>query len=146
LVVWAVAAGLSQAHAESVAQVYKRVADSVVVIRTEERAAPDRPGVVATSESGLGSGVLIDTDRVLTAAHVVQVAEKIFVTLANEEVLSAKVLASDPSADLALIQLERAPMKGSPAALGDSDGLAIGDEVFVVGAPLGMSHTLSGVR
>jgi S1-C subfamily serine protease len=115
----------------------------VVVIRTVERAAPDRPGTLSTGESGLGSGVLIDKDRVLTAAHVVQIAESIFVQVSSEETLSAKVIASDPSADLALIQLERAPMKGSPATLGDSDAVGIGDEVFVVGAPLGMSHTLS---
>jgi S1-C subfamily serine protease len=143
LVVVAVVAGLPQARAESVGEVYKRVADSVVVIRTEERAAPDRPGMIATAESGQGSGVLIDKDRVLTAAHVVQVAERIFVQFSSEEMLSAKVIASDPSADLALIQLERAPMKGSAAVLGDSDAVAIGDPVFVVGAPLGMTRTLS---
>jgi S1-C subfamily serine protease len=137
------AAGVQRARAESVAQIYKRVADSVVVIRTEERAAPDRPGTIATTESGLGSGVLIDNDRVLTAAHVVQVAERIFVQVSNDETLSAIVIASDPSADLALIRLERAPMKVSAATLGDSDGVQIGDEVFVVGAPLGMTHTLS---
>jgi S1-C subfamily serine protease len=138
-----VAAGLRAAHAESVAEVYKRVADSVVVIRTVERAVPDRPGTIAAAESGLGSGVLIVTDHVLTAAHVVQLAESIVVQFSSDEMLSAKVVASDPSADLALIQLERAPMSVSPAKLGDSDGVAIGDEVFVVGAPLGMSHTLS---
>jgi S1-C subfamily serine protease len=143
MVLVVVAAGLSRAHAESVAEVYKRVADSVVVIRTTEAAAPDRPGTVATTESGLGSGVLIDKDLVLTAAHVVQVAERIFVQVAADEMLSARVVASDPSADLALLQLERAPMKATPSALGDSDAVAIGDEVFVVGAPLGMSHSLS---
>jgi len=65
------------ARAESVGEIFRRVADSVVVIRTSEREAPDRPGVVATAEAGLGSGVLIDKDRVLTAAHVVQVADTI---------------------------------------------------------------------
>jgi serine protease Do len=137
------AAGFSQAHTETVAEVYKRVADSVVVIRTVERAAPDRPGAMSTPESDLGSGVLVDKDRVLTAAHVVQVAESILVEVSSDETLAARVIASDTSADLALIQLERAPMKGSIATLGDSDGLAIGDEVFIVGAPLGMSRTLS---
>ena len=143
LVLVGVAAGLRDVQAESVADVYKRVADSVVVIRTVERAAADRPGTLSTAETGLGSGVLIDKDRVLTAAHVVQVAESIFVQVSGEETLSARVIASDPSADLALIQLERAPMKSSPATLGDSDAVSIGDDVFVVGAPLGMTHTLS---
>ncbi len=139
----AVAAVLPEAQAESVAEVFRRVADSVVVIRTTERAAPDRPGMISTAESGLGSGVLIDKDRVLTAAHVVQVAERISVQFSSGESLSAKVIASDPAADLALIQLERTPMRGPIATLGDSDTVGVGDEVLVVGAPLGMTHTLS---
>ena len=131
------------ARAETVGEIFKRVADSVVVIRTSESEAPNRPGAMASSESGLGSGVLIDKDRVLTAAHVVQVADTISVQFASGETLSARVIASEPSADLALIQLERAPMNVSMATLGDSDTVAVGDEILVVGAPLGMSHTLS---
>jgi hypothetical protein len=143
LIVAAMVATSTSAQAETVAEVFKRVADSVVVIRTSEREAPDVPGSAATSEAGLGSGVLIDKDRVLTAAHVVQVADTVSVQLAGGETLSAKVVASVPSADLALIQLERAPMKASIATLGDSDKVQVGDEVLVIGAPLGMSHTLS---
>jgi len=131
------------ARAESVGEIFKRVADSVVVIRTSVREAPDRPGELASNEAGLGSGVLIDKDRVLTAAHVVQIADTISVQFASGETLAARVIASEPSADLALIQLERAPMKVSMATLGDSDSVQVGDEVLVVGAPLGMSRTLS---
>jgi S1-C subfamily serine protease len=143
MLVVAMVAASAPVRAESVAEVFKRVADSVVVIRTSEREAPNRPGSVAANEAGLGSGVLIDKDRVLTAAHVVQVADTVSVQLASGETLSAKVVASVPSADLALIQLERAPMKVSIATLGDSDAVQVGDEVLVVGAPLGMSHSLS---
>ena len=119
------------ARAETVGEIFKRVADSVVVIRTSESEAPNRPGAMASSESGLGSGVLIDKDRVLTAAHVVQVADTISVQFASGETLSARVIASEPSADLALIQLERAPMNVSMATLGDSDTVAVGDEILV---------------
>jgi len=69
--------------------------------------------------------------------------DTISVQFANGETLSARVIASEPSADLALIQLERAPMKAAIAALGDSDAVQVGDEVLVVGAPLGMSRTIS---
>jgi serine protease Do len=137
------AAVVVPARAESVAEIFKRVADTVVVIRTSERDAPERPGAVSAEEAGLGSGVLIDKDRVLTAAHVVQVADTISVQLAGGETLSARVIGSEPSADLALIQLERAPMKAQVANLGDSDAVQVGDQVLVVGAPLGMSSTLS---
>jgi serine protease Do len=143
LIVAAVAATWGPAHAESLAEVFKRVADSVVVIRTSEHETSDREGEADQSEAGLGSGVLIDKDRVLTAAHVVQVAETISVQLASGETLGANVIASVPSADLALIQLERAPMKSVIATMGDSDKVQVGDEVLIVGAPLGMSRTLS---
>lgn len=143
IVLLAIVMAAIPARAESVADIFKRIQGSVVVIRTTERAAPDRPGMMAAAEAGLGSGVLIDKDRVLTAAHVVQVAETIVVQVAGGETLSAKVLASEPSADLALLQLERPPMSATPAPLGDSDKVEIGDQILIVGAPLGMSYTLS---
>jgi serine protease Do len=136
-------AGNFPARAESVAEIFKRIADSVVVIRTSEHDAPERPGAGAVTEAGLGSGVLIEGNRVLTASHVVQVADSISVQLAGGETLSAKVIGSEPSADLALLQLERTPMKATAAQLGDSDAVQVGDQILVVGAPLGMSATLS---
>ena len=131
------------ARAQSVTEVYKRVKDSVVVIQTTERGPATRPGVVPAAEQGLGSGVLVDKDRVLTAAHVVQVAETILVQLPGGEAMSATVVASEPSADLALLKLERVPMTPVVATLGDSSTVEVGDQVLVVGAPLGMSHSLS---
>src|SRR5262245_52543811 len=104
---WAMAAAMigaaSPSHAETVAQVFKRVADAVVVIRATEREISDRPGAPGTAEE-IGSGVLIDKDRVLTAAHVVQVADSIIVQVAGGETLAAKVVASEPYADLALLR------------------------------------------
>jgi S1-C subfamily serine protease len=130
-------------RAESVAEIFKRIEGSVVLIRTAERAAPERPGMVPAGEAGLGSGVLLDNGRVLTAAHVIQVAESIFVEIEGGETLSAKAVASEQAADLALLQLERTPMNAKPATLGDSDKVQVGDQILVVGAPLGMTRTLS---
>jgi serine protease Do len=121
------------ARADSLAEVFNKVKGSVVVIRTAQQGS-----------SGLGSGVLISPEgRVLTAAHVVQVAESIFVEMPGGETLGAKVVASEPSADLAMLQLERPPTGAAVAVLGDSDAVQVGDEVFVVGAPLGMTHSLT---
>lgn len=140
----AVAVLVTSARAASVAEVFNKVKDAVVIVKTTEREAPDVPGGEATASSGLGSGVLISKEgRILTAAHVVQVAESIFVEIPGGETLSAKVVASEPSADVALIQLERPPTNPVVAILGDSDAVRVGDEVFVVGAPLGMSHSVT---
>jgi S1-C subfamily serine protease len=131
-------------QAQSVSDVFKRVKDSVVVIGTTQTELPPVPGGEATSTGGLGSGVLIDRlGVVLTAAHVVQVAEEIQVEFRSGEVIPARVQGSVPGADLAVLRLERAPIEAVEARLGDSDEVEVGDQIFVVGAPLGISHTLT---
>src|SRR2546428_13848763 len=96
------------------------------------------------SVGGLGSGVLISPDgKILTAAPVVQTADAIEVEFLTGEPLRAPVLSSEPSADVALLQLEKAPRGPFVAKIGDSDSVEIGAPVFVVGAPLGASHTLT---
>src|SRR5207247_11280157 len=113
-----------------------------VVIHTQEREVPTIPDTQPVSVAGLGSGVLVSPDgQVLTAAHVVQTADAIVVEFLTGEFLQARVVSSEPSADVALLQLERAPRAPLAARLGDSDAVQVGDEVFVVGAPLGISHT-----
>jgi S1-C subfamily serine protease len=139
-----VALSSSLAEAQSISEVFKRVKDSVVVIETTERDLPPVPGGRMTSVGWLGSGVLIDeAGLVLTASHVVQVAEEIAVTFTSGEVVPAKVIGSVPAADLALLRLDRPPKNGLAASLGDSDEAEVGDQIFVVGAPHGISHTLT---
>ncbi len=134
----------SSVRADTIAEVFKKVKDSVVVIGTTSTEGPSVPGGAATSVGGLGSGVLIDRlGLVLTAAHVVQVAEDIQVEFTNGEIISAKVQSSVPAADLALLRLDHPPRDGVAARLGDSGNVEVGDQIFIVGAPLGISHTLT---
>jgi S1-C subfamily serine protease len=94
--------------------------------------------------SEIGSGVLVSPDgKVLTAAHVVQIADEITVEFVGGETVPARVLASEPRADLALLQLERVPAGIQPAQLGDSNLVQVGEQVFIVGAPYGIAHTLT---
>src|SRR5689334_22532875 len=93
---------------------------------------------------GLGSGVLISNDgKVLTAAHVVQTADAALVEFADGQNSIARVVASDIRADVALLQLQQTPKGISPVALGDSDEVEVGDQIFVIGAPYGISQTLT---
>ncbi len=135
----------SQLHAESVSEAFNKVKDSVVVVRTTERRAPARRGAKALSAAGIGSGVFIDAKRalVITAAHVVQASDSIEVEFTSKEIIRAVPVASDPTADVALLQLERRPLKGTVATLADSDAARVGDQIFIVGAPLGITHTLT---
>lgn len=136
-------AAVPSASAQSVADLYKQVKDSVVTIRTLERKpAKGAPGEAAFL--GLGSGVVVDaTGWVLTASHVVQTAEAVAVELTSGEQIEAKVVASEPLLDLALLKLATVPPGLTAAKPGDSQRLAIGDQVFVIGAPLGIAQSLS---
>ena len=123
---------------------FRHVKASVVVIHTSEPkpTSADRPGEVA--DSGVGSGVLISSDgKILTAAHVVDGEERLVVEFANDEWVPAKVVSSSPIADVALLQCDRVPKGAIPAKLGDSDKSDTGDDIFIVGAPYGLSYTLT---
>jgi len=136
--------GSTAASETSVADVYKRVKTSVVVVETMQREVDPVVGVNLVSVGGLGSGVLISDDgQVLTAAHVVQTADSIVVRFMSGEQISARVVSSVPGADLALLQLERGPSVAQVARVGDSDRVEVGDQIFVVGAPFGISHSLT---
>jgi S1-C subfamily serine protease len=126
-------------------EVFARVDPAVVEIRTMETDVPPPPGMSQPAAlQSLGSGVMITKEgRILTAAHVVQTADQIEVRLQSGEILAAHVVSSEPLVDLALIQLDRPPRTPFVAPLGDSDAMAVGDRIFVVGAPLGVSHTLT---
>ena len=81
--------------------------------------------------------------HVMTAAHVVHSMDEITVEFLGGDRVSAHVIASEPAADLSLLQLARVPAGAKVAPLGDSDKVRVGDQVAVVGAPYGLSYSLS---
>jgi S1-C subfamily serine protease len=92
----------------------------------------------------IGSGVLISADgKVMTAAHVAHAMDEITVEFIGGETVSARVVASEPAADLSLLQLARVPAGAQVARLGDSDRVRVGQLVLVIGAPYGLSHSFS---
>jgi serine protease Do len=136
--------GRTVAADQTLADVFKRVNPAVVEIHTRDTEVARDGTARQVSVAGLGSGVLISSDgKILTAAHVVQTADAIEVEFLSGEKLRARVVSSEPTADVALLQLERPPREPSVAKIGDSDAVDIGDQILVVGAPLGVSHTLT---
>ena len=94
--------------------------------------------------SEIGSGVLISPDgKVATAAHVVQTMEDITVEFLGEEPVAARVIASEQWADISIVQVSVVPRGATVSKLADSDSVSVGDPVFVVGAPYGLSYSLS---
>ncbi|MDQ1483691.1 MAG: putative serine protease PepD [Actinomycetota bacterium] len=115
-------------------------------------AAVVSPSVVAISisssqASGQGSGVIFDkSGRILTNNHVVAAGganSQLSVTLNDKRTFDATVVGTDPSTDLAVIQLKNPPNDLRPIALGDSSKIKVGDPTMAVGNPLGLAGTVT---
>ncbi len=132
------------AKAQGLTKLYEKVNPAVVVILTEEKELVSNGSVTKTvSSGGLGSGFMISDNQVITAAHVVQVAEKLNIQFLDGEIIPAKVISSFNNADVALLELIWPRKNAIIVKLGDSDQAKIGSKVFVVGAPFGLGHSLS---
>ena len=132
------------ASADSISQVFKTVSSSVALIKTVQKQPAPGPRNELITLEGLGSGVLISEDGlVMTASHVVHTADDILVGFPTGEVIRAQVVASEPGADVALLKLLEHPINAQPVPLGNSDLTEVGEEIFIVGAPFGVSHTLT---
>ena len=94
------------------------------------------------AQTGLGSGVIISPDGyILTNNHVVESADEIEVTLTDSRRARATVIGTDPETDLAVLKvdLDKLPV----IVLGDSDQLAVGDQVLAIGNPFGVGQTVT---
>jgi serine protease Do len=92
----------------------------------------------------LGAGVLIDTTGyIFTASHVVHTASSIVVKFSTGEEVAAQVVSSIPSADVALLKIATVPVNAKVATIGKSEDVKIGEQVFIIGSPLGLEYSLS---
>jgi S1-C subfamily serine protease len=134
------------AQANSLSKVFQRVNPAVVVVFTKEHGISSlKPGqIVSVTRGALGSGIVVSKDGlVMTSAHVVQVADAVVIKFLDGSVVGAKVVGSTTQADVALLKLDEVPDNLVAAKLGDSDKMKTGDEIFVIGAPYGVDHTLT---
>lgn len=94
-------------------------------------------------KNSLGSGVIIDSNQglVLTNNHVIDKADKIMVTLTDGRQLAAKLIGTDPEADVAIIQIPAENLTMLPIA--DSSQLRVGDFVVAIGNPFGLGQTVT---
>lgn len=102
--------------------------------------------VTTSSGEAEGSGVIIDdAGHIVTNNHVVSGAQdgKVQVTLTDGRIFTADVVGTDATTDLAVVKIQDAPDDLSPAALGDSSDVKVGDPVMAVGNPLGLANTVT---
>ena len=132
------------ADGQQLREAFRKVRQSVVIVRTKQVEVAPAPGQVMSVVDGLGSGVLISGDgRILTAAHVVQTADVARVEFSDGQEIDAHVIGSDVRADIALLKLDHPPTGIAPVPVGDSGKVEVGDQIFVIGAPYGIEQTLS---
>jgi S1-C subfamily serine protease len=127
----------------SLSNLYQQVQSSVVVIQD---LVPVTTFFGTGYDEQQGSGFIASVDNqlvIVTNNHVVQDAINETVTFADGDSYPAKVLGSDPLADLAVLSITPMPSGLTPLTLVSSDTLQVGEPVVAVGAPYGLSGTLT---
>lgn len=120
----------------TVAEISAMVQPSVVAITTEQMVSSNTWFGGGYIQSGAGSGVIISRDGyILTCAHVVSGASSISIKLNDDTEYSAALVAADSSSDIAVLKVDANDL--TPAVIGDSDALAVGEDAIAVGNPLG---------
>lgn len=118
----------------SIKDIANETMNTVVEIKTESVSTNSyfQQAVV----SGAGSGVILSEDGyIVTNNHVIDGANKITVTTKDGKTYEATLIGKDSSTDLAVIKIEATGL--TPAVLGDSDKLEVGDTAVAIGNPLG---------
>lgn len=127
-------------EAAPVPELVRRFGDSVVMVKTP---------------AGLGTGFIISREgHLVTNYHVVEGETRLLVTMFRKakqgyerlELKRVKIIALQPSRDLALLQLDREELQGAelaPVVIGDASELRVGDLVFAIGNPLGLERSVS---
>lgn len=114
-------------------EIYRRDGRGVVQITT-----------AGASGGGLGSGFVIDHEgHIVTNFHVIDSAETIRVSLEKGRTVDATLVGSDPSSDIALLEVDVDAASLHPLSLGDSARTAVGDPVVAIGNPFGLERTVT---
>jgi putative serine protease PepD len=123
-------------------EVYRQTYEGVVEI-TATREAGATPFGPQRSQAG-GSGFVYDDEgHIVTNHHVVDGAGSISVRFPSGQTYTAKLVGSDPSTDLAVLEVDAPASVLEPLALADSNDVAVGDPVVAIGSPFGLEDTIT---
>jgi putative serine protease PepD len=113
----------------SAGDIYKRASSAVVEIQ---------------AGNATGTGFVIDADgHVITNEHVVGSEQTVEIRFADESEEQGRVVGTDPSTDIALIEVDLTGHNVKPVQLGSSAGVEVGDPVYAIGNPFGLERTLT---
>jgi putative serine protease PepD len=123
----------------SIAELYKHVSPSVVEIQTQTGTTP-----FGQQQGGTGTGWVYDeAGHIVTNEHVVEGATNVTVKFADGTEESAKVVGSDRSTDVAVLELDKPATAPAPLELGSATAIQVGDPVVAIGSPFGLQGTLT---
>ncbi len=113
-------------NGQDLSDLYTSLKETVVIIKTSENVMMGRN--MNLRSEGIGSGVIVsETGEIITASHVVNTVDDLEVITYSGEKVPAKVIASSPNADLALIKMIWVPKNLKFAKMGNSDEVKIGN-------------------
>jgi S1-C subfamily serine protease len=119
-------------------KVYSLTEKSVVQILNRQM------GLDGLEPAASGSGFIYDKKgNIITNNHVIEEAETIEVTFLDGETVKAVLIGTDPYSDLAVLKVETSQERLKQVTLGNSSELLVGDTIYAVGAPFGLSWSLT---
>ena len=138
--------GTSRAIANTTAlsphDVYEKAKDSVAYITSQITQSSGGPFGNTQTGTATGSGFVVSSDGyIVTNDHVVAGASSVTAKVGDGKTLSAKVVGTDASTDLALLKVDASNL--TPLTLGDSDQVQVGDPADAIGNPYGLDRTLT---
>jgi len=126
----------------SVHAIYERAFRGVVEVSVTSQQSDPFGGT--RSQRAEGSGFVYDSDgHIVTNQHVVDGASSVSVKFWNGKTYTARVVGTDSSTDLAVLQVDAPTSELFPLALGDSSKVAVGDDVVAIGSPFGLEETVT---
>jgi putative serine protease PepD len=126
----------------SVNSIYERTYRGVVEVKVNSQSTDPFGGT--RRQSAEGSGFVYDTNgHVITNQHVVDGATSVQVTFWNGKTYNARVVGTDASTDLAVLDVNAPSSDLYPLTLGDSSKVQVGDNVVAIGAPFGLAETVT---
>jgi len=128
----------------ALAVVYQRVKTGVVEIQTVTGAQTDPFGNETPGGGATGSGFVIDDEgHIVTNQHVVDGAQSVTVRFANGKKVDAEIVGTDPSTDIAVLDVDVPGSELAPLSFASDTSLQVGDSVIAIGSPFGLEGTLT---
>jgi S1-C subfamily serine protease len=124
--------------------IFERASPSVVFITTVQHVRDFFSRNVMRVPQGTGSGFIWDEHgHVVTNFHVIRGAQEALITLADQRMFPAELVGASPEHDLAVLRIEVEFDGPPPLPIGSSSDLRVGQNVYAIGNPFGLDHTLT---